>query len=99
MARITFQKRQKEIKRKEKQQLKAEKRAQRKIAKSVEPEAAEQNSSPDHYRPEESIAPIHEYLEASGIEKQLQVDGRKTAIEGWAKGEDQGSSERKATSS
>ena len=43
MARITFQKRQKEIKRKEKQQLKAEKRAQRKIAKSVEPEAAEQN--------------------------------------------------------
>lgn len=35
MARITFQKRQKEIKRLEKQRLKAERRAQRKIEKST----------------------------------------------------------------
>lgn len=40
MARITFQKRQKEMKRKEKRQLKAEKRAQRKIAKNAESESA-----------------------------------------------------------
>lgn len=46
MARITFQKRQKEMKRQEKQRMKAEKRAQRKIAKNAESEAAEQDSSP-----------------------------------------------------
>lgn len=34
MARITFQKRQKEMKRQEKQRMKAEKRAQRKAAKA-----------------------------------------------------------------
>ncbi len=45
MARITFQKRQKEMKRKEKRQLKAEKRAQRKIAKNVESEAAVRETS------------------------------------------------------
>ena len=36
---ITFQKRQKEIKRLEKQRMKAERRAQRKLAKSTETEA------------------------------------------------------------
>jgi hypothetical protein len=46
VARITFQKRQKEMKRQEKQRMKAEKRAQRKMAKNAEPEAAEQDSSP-----------------------------------------------------
>lgn len=39
MARITFQKRQKEMKRQEKQRMKAEKRAQRKLAKDAEPPA------------------------------------------------------------
>jgi hypothetical protein len=27
---------------------------------------------------------MHKYLEADGIEKQLQVDGRKKAIQRWA---------------
>jgi hypothetical protein len=27
---------------------------------------------------------MHKYLEAGGIEKQLQVDGRKKAIQRWA---------------
>jgi transcriptional regulator with XRE-family HTH domain len=31
-----------------------------------------------------SVAPMHKYLEADGIEKQLQVDGRKKAIQRWA---------------
>jgi hypothetical protein len=69
VARITFQKRQKEIKRKEKQQLKAEKRAQRKMAKSVEPDAAEQIFSSDNDQPEEPAVPMDKYLEAGGIEK------------------------------
>jgi hypothetical protein len=46
LARITFQKRQKEMKRQEKQRMKAEKRAQRKIAKNAESEAAAQGSLP-----------------------------------------------------
>jgi hypothetical protein len=41
MARITFQKRQKEMKRREKQQMKAERRAQRKLEKTAGPEIAE----------------------------------------------------------
>jgi hypothetical protein len=45
LARITFQKRQKEMKRQEKQRMKAEKRAQRKMAKNAESEVAEQGSS------------------------------------------------------
>jgi len=36
LSRITFQKRQKEMKRQEKQRMKAEKRAQRKVAKQAE---------------------------------------------------------------
>jgi len=39
VARTTFQKRQKEIKRQEKQRMKAERRQQRKLAKSEEPRA------------------------------------------------------------
>jgi hypothetical protein len=39
MGRISFQKRQKEMKRQEKQQMKAQRRAERKIAKNTEGEA------------------------------------------------------------
>ncbi len=35
-------------------------------------------------QPKGSIAPMHTYLEANGIEKQLQLDGRKNAIQRWA---------------
>ena len=45
MARSTFQKRQKETKRLEKQRMKAERRAQRKLAKSAEPDASAQIES------------------------------------------------------
>ena len=37
-------------------------------------------------QPEGSVAPMHKYLEANGIEKQLQLDGRKRAIQRWNKG-------------
>lgn len=37
MGRISFQKRQKEMKRQEKQQMKAERRAQKKLTKNAEP--------------------------------------------------------------
>ncbi len=36
-------------------------------------------------QPKGSIAPMHTYLEANGIEKQLQLDGRKKAIQRWAR--------------
>jgi hypothetical protein len=39
LSKISFQKRQKEMKRQEKQRMKAEKRAQRKIAKNSEPKS------------------------------------------------------------
>jgi hypothetical protein len=45
MSRITFQKRQKEMKRQEKQRAKAERRAQRKLAKTAEIEKQEQTVS------------------------------------------------------
>lgn len=45
MARITFQKRQKEMKRQERQRIKAEKRARRKMTKNAESEAVGQESS------------------------------------------------------
>jgi hypothetical protein len=32
----------------------------------------------------QSVAPMHKYLEADGIEKQLQLNGRKKAIQRWA---------------
>ena len=35
-------------------------------------------------QPKGSIAPMHTYLEANGIEKQLQLDSRKKAIQRWA---------------
>ncbi len=35
-------------------------------------------------QPEGSVAPMHKYLEADGIEKQLQLNGRKGAIQRWA---------------
>jgi transcriptional regulator with XRE-family HTH domain len=34
-------------------------------------------------QPSGSVAPMHKYLEADGIEKQLQLDGRKKAILRW----------------
>lgn len=42
MSRITFQKRQKEMKRQEKQRAKAERRAQKKLAKNAEVEKQEE---------------------------------------------------------
>jgi hypothetical protein len=69
VARITFQKRQKEMKRKEKRQMKAEKRAQRKIAKNAEPEAEVEISSPHIDPSEQSSAPLQEYDEANSVEK------------------------------
>ena len=35
-------------------------------------------------QPEGSAAPMHKHLEANGIEKQLQLDGRKGGIQHWA---------------
>lgn len=50
MARITFQKRQKEMKRLEKQRMKAERRAQRKLEKST---ATETSTSDEQLTPAE----------------------------------------------
>jgi hypothetical protein len=36
-------------------------------------------------QPRGSVAPMHTYLEAIDIEKQLQLDGRKGAIRRWAR--------------
>lgn len=54
MGRITFQKRQKEMKRLEKQKMKAERRAQRKLAKNAEPETPDQELSIELGIPAES---------------------------------------------
>jgi transcriptional regulator with XRE-family HTH domain len=35
-------------------------------------------------QPQGSVAPMHKHLEAGGIEKQLQLDGRKNAVQRWA---------------
>ena len=35
-------------------------------------------------QPEGSVAPMHKYLDADGMEKQLQLNGRKRALERWA---------------
>ena len=35
-------------------------------------------------QPEASVAPMHKYREADGIEKQVQLNGRKMAIQRWA---------------
>lgn len=58
MARITFQKRQKEMKRQEKQRMKAEKRAQRKVEKSMQAAGSADilEVAPDHQlNPSESV--------------------------------------------
>ena len=34
-------------------------------------------------QPKGSVAPMHTYFEANGIEKQLQFDSRKTAMQRW----------------
>jgi transcriptional regulator with XRE-family HTH domain len=39
--------------------------------------------TPGQSQPTGSVAPMHKYLEADGIEKQLQLDGRKRAILRW----------------
>lgn len=36
-------------------------------------------------QPDRSVAPMHKYIEATGIEKQMQAHSRKTAIERWTK--------------
>jgi transcriptional regulator with XRE-family HTH domain len=40
--------------------------------------------TPGQSQPKGSVAPMHKYLEADGIEKQLQLNGRKKALERWA---------------
>jgi transcriptional regulator with XRE-family HTH domain len=40
--------------------------------------------TPGQSQPEGSVAPMHKYLEADGIEKQLQLNGRERAIQRWA---------------
>jgi transcriptional regulator with XRE-family HTH domain len=45
---------------------------------------------------EGSVAPMHKYLEANGIERQMQLDGRKSAIQRWAGNQDGGGHERRA---
>jgi transcriptional regulator with XRE-family HTH domain len=40
--------------------------------------------TPGQSQPKGSVAPMHKYLEADGIEKQLQLNGRKRAIQRWA---------------
>ena len=39
--------------------------------------------TPGQSQPARSVAPMHKYLEADGIEKQLQLDGRKRATLRW----------------
>jgi transcriptional regulator with XRE-family HTH domain len=39
---------------------------------------------PGQSQPKGSVAPMHKYLEAGDIEKQLQLNGRKKAIQRWA---------------
>jgi transcriptional regulator with XRE-family HTH domain len=47
-------------------------------------------------QPKGSVAPMHTYLEAGGIEKQLQLDGRKKAIQRWAGNRGRRGTEQKA---
>lgn len=51
--------------------------------RSPMPHTAE-TKTPNESQVERSVAPMHKYLEAGGIEKQLQVDSKKTAMERWA---------------
>lgn len=72
MARITFQKRQKEMKRQEKQRMKAEKRAQRKIEKTDEPNG-ELIFSPEDREPQITESEIQAALNGLGLAER---DGR-----------------------
>ncbi len=45
-----------------------------------------------------SVAPMHKYLEADGIEKQLQLNGRKKAIQRWARNRGNQGKQQKAKS-
>ena len=47
-------------------------------------------------QPGGSVAPMHKYLEAGGIEKQLQFNGRKRAIQRWAGHRGNSAKEQKA---
>ena len=47
-------------------------------------------------QPGGSVAPMHKYLEADGIEKQLQLNGRKRAIQRWAGRRGNSAKEQKA---
>ncbi len=49
-------------------------------------------------QPEGSVAPMQKYLEANGIEKQLQLDGRKRAIQRWAGNKGSRGKKQRATS-
>ncbi len=49
-------------------------------------------------QPAGSVAPMHKYLEADGIEKQLQLNGRKRAIQRWAGNRSNRSKKQKAKS-
>jgi transcriptional regulator with XRE-family HTH domain len=40
--------------------------------------------TPGPSQPRGSVAPMHKYLEAGGIEKQLQLNGRKKTVQRWA---------------
>jgi hypothetical protein len=55
-----------------------------------------QKRTPGKSQPKGSVAPMHKYLEAGGIEKQLQLDGRKKAIQRWAGNRDNGRKKQKA---
>jgi len=49
-------------------------------------------------QPKGSVAPMHTFLEANGIEKQLQLDGRKRAMQRWAGNRGSRSKKQKAKS-
>jgi transcriptional regulator with XRE-family HTH domain len=49
-------------------------------------------------QPRGSVAPMHTYLEAIGIEKQMQLDGRKTAMQRWTGNRGSRSKKRKVKS-
>jgi transcriptional regulator with XRE-family HTH domain len=53
---------------------------------------------PGQSQPEGSVAPMHKYLEADGIEKQLQLNGRKKAMQRWAGNRGNRRKKRKVTS-
>lgn len=49
-------------------------------------------------QPRGSVAPMHKYLEADGIEKQLQLNGRERAIQRWTESRGNRGKKRKAKS-